>query len=173
MFDKDYAFKGTHAEKVKRLTSQFEGTNQLFARNLDVYLMAPVVGFLYQRKEKMNKDGKQTNILYNELSKIVNDLKFIYSLIMLLDTKHEPDLDERINKAFRYFGTEKAKEDEELFEDYVRGGIDVLYDKLIEGATLPEDYMNNLYDFLEEINERYNQKINKVDIKDIFACARE
>lgn len=173
MFDKDYAFKGTHAEKVRRLTSRFEGSNQLLERNIDVYLMAPVVGFLYQRKSELNKDGKPSNILYNELSKIASDLKFIYRLIMLLDTKHEPDLDERINKAFLYFGTEKAKEDEELFEDYVRGGIDVLYDKLIEGAMLPEDYMNNLYDFLEEINERYNQKINKVDIKDIFASARE
>lgn len=46
MFDKEYSFKGSHAEKVNRLTAKFDDKNQLFKRNLDVYIMAPIVGFL-------------------------------------------------------------------------------------------------------------------------------
>ena len=60
MFDKEYSFKGTHAEKVNKLTAKFDGKNQLFKRNLDVYMMAPIVGFLYQRKADVNTgDGTQ------------------------------------------------------------------------------------------------------------------
>ena len=50
MFDKEYAFKGSHAEKVIKLTAKIDDRNQIFKRNYDVYLMAPIVGFLYQRR---------------------------------------------------------------------------------------------------------------------------
>ena len=40
MFDKEYSFKGTHAEKVNKLTAKFDDKNQLFKRNLDVYMMS-------------------------------------------------------------------------------------------------------------------------------------
>ncbi len=33
MFDKEYSFKGTHAEKVNKLTAKFDDKNQLFKRN--------------------------------------------------------------------------------------------------------------------------------------------
>ena len=57
-------------------------------------------------------------------------------------------------------------EDMELFDSYVRGGIDVLYEKLIENATSPDEYINNLYDFITEFEERFNQDI---DTKDVLA----
>ena len=81
---------------------------------------------------------------------------------MLLDTDYEPDEDKRIDKAFRHMG--ENSEDEERFDSYVRGGIDVLYEKIIENASEPEDYINNLYDFIEEFEERFNSDINDDDI---------
>ena len=51
---------------------------------------------------------------------------------MLLDKNHEANLEARIDKAFRYYGSEKAKADEVLYEEYVRGGVDVLYEKLTD-----------------------------------------
>ena len=33
MFDKEYSFKGSHAEKVNKLTAKFDDKNQLFKRN--------------------------------------------------------------------------------------------------------------------------------------------
>ena len=36
----------------------------------------------------------------------------------------------------------------------MRGGVDILYEKIIDNATLPSDFVTNLYDFLDEINAR-------------------
>ena len=48
MFDKQYRFTGTHAEKVNVLTAIFDETAKakLFERNLDVYINAPIVAHL-------------------------------------------------------------------------------------------------------------------------------
>ena len=154
MFDKEYSFKGTHAEKVNKLTAKFDGKNQLFKRNLDVYMMAPIVGFLYQRKADVNTgDGTQkpTKIFPQQLIDNGDDLAFTYRLIMLLDKKNSNSLDERIDKAFRQFNSAQAEDDEKLYEQYVLGGVDVLYEKLMESANGTEDYLKNLYDFYEKI----------------------
>ena len=54
--------------------------------------------------------------------------------------------------------------DEERFDSYVRGGVDVLYEKLIEGATDSEEYINRLYDFIEEFEDRFNSEVSNEDI---------
>jgi len=173
MFDKEYYFKGRHAERVIKLTSQFssEPNIKIFQRNIDVYLVAPIIGFLYGRKADM-QTGIDRVINHTQLIYEKTNLVFNYQLIMLIDDKYEPDSDERINKAFRYIGSDKAIRDEALYEEYVRGGIDVLYEKLIETANSPDDYIKNLYDFLEEFNERYNQSISTDDIMDLCKLAR-
>ena len=89
---------------------------------------------------------------------------------MLLDKNNEPELDKRIDKAFRLYGKEEAKPDEELFEQYVRGGVDVLYEKLIGNATTPEDYIKNLYDFMEDFDDRYD--VSAEGISDLCSLAR-
>lgn len=81
---------------------------------------------------------------------------------MLLDKQYEPDEDKRIDKAFRHMGENPA--DEERFDSYVRGGVDILYEKLIEGATDPEDYINNLFEFVEEFQDRFNSEVSNDDI---------
>ncbi len=175
MFDKEYSFKGIHAEKVIRLTAQFDNNNsaKLFNRNIDVYVIAPLIGFLYGRRSELDKSNsdKTTKIFPHQLSNEFTNLKYNFQLIMLLDNKNEPSLDERINKAFRYYG-DKSQPDEKLFEQYVLGGVDVLYDKLIENATLPDDYIKNLYDFMEEFDMRYNEAISMDSILELCKLAR-
>ena len=171
IFNGDYQFKGSHAEKVSRLTAAIGKSNKsLFNRNLDVYILAPIIGFLYNRMADLNTDGKPTNVLFDAMSKELNTLKFNYRLIMLLDKKHEPDFDNRINKAFRYFGKPQAAPDEERYEAYVRGGVDILFEKLIEQANSEEDYLNNLYDFMDEFEDRYGQSTD--EIVDLCRLAR-
>lgn len=171
MFDKEYSFRGIHAEKVIKLTAKFDETTSLFERNFDVYMMAPIVGFLYGRKADLDKSSDETTKIFpNMLMREKDDLMFNYRLIMLLDKNNEPDLDKRIDKAFRLYGKEEAKPDEELYEQYVRGGVDVLYEKLIENAKSPEDYITNLYDFMEEFDERYN--VSAEGISDLCRLAK-
>jgi len=155
MFDKEYSFRGKHAEMVKRLTAKFdEKNNKLFERNVDVYKMAPIVGFLYGKKVETDKDNgvAPTKIFTDALIKEERDLKFAYVLITLLSDKKEKSIENRMDQVFRFYGTEKAKEDEENFEKYVLGGVEILYEKLIEKS---DDYLKNLYDFMEEFDNRY------------------
>lgn len=164
MFDKEYSFVGKHAEMVIKLTNEFDGKkNKFFEHNYDVYMLAPIIGFLYQRKAKLdrNSDIKPTKIFPEQLLRRADEFKFNYRLIMLLDKQYEPDLERRIEKAFRGLNDPA---DEELYESYVRGGVEVLYEKLIEGASKPEDYTEKLYDFLEEFDVRYNQEIDRENV---------
>lgn len=168
IFSGDYQFKGVHAEKVNRLTGAFNRANdKLFNRNLDVYILAPIVGFLYNRTAELTSADSQgktltTNILYAAMSKELTSLWFNYRLIMLLDQRYEPDFDKRVDKAFRLYGKEQALPDEEYYESYVRGGVDVLYEKLIDSTKNEEDYLNNLYSFMEEFEERYGQSSDEI-----------
>ena len=163
IFNGDYQFKGSHAEKVNRLTAPFGKSNKsLFNRNLDVYLLAPIVGFSYGRMANLDSSGKTANILFDAMSKEQNTLWFNYRLIMLLDTKHESSFDSRVDKAFRLYGKPQAAIDEDRYEAYVRGGVDILYEKLIEPSNTEDDYLNNLFDFMEEFEDRYGQSTDEI-----------
>jgi len=178
MFDKEYSFRGIHAEKVARLTAEFDKSgNRLFKRNYDVYMLAPIVGFLYGKKSEIDKEGdktiKPTKIFPDMLMKNKDDLLFNYRLIMLLDKNNEPDFEERVNKAFRYYGTDRAIEDELLYEQYVRGGVEMIYEKIFNNAQGPSDYLKNLFLFIEEIENRYNSMVDKDSIKELCRLAKD
>ncbi len=178
MFDKQYRFKGRHALRVDKLTGVFdtESRAQLFGRNVDIYTNAPLVGFLYGRRAELDETKNQeTNQVYNQNvmgDRVIyssEELMFNYRLIMLLDTEYESDEDKRIDKAFRHMGEDPA--DEERFDSYVRGGVDVLYENLIDGATEPDKYIEKLHEFVRDFYERFNDKLNNEEI--INLCAKK
>ena len=68
MFDKQYRFRGSHAERVTKLTTQFESISgtKVFERNVDVLRDAPLIGFLYNRRADLdNTKNPTTNEVYN------------------------------------------------------------------------------------------------------------
>ena len=171
MFDKQYRFRGRHAVRVDKLTGIFDSVSKakLFERNIDVYANAPLVGFLYGRMADVDDEmNPETNQVYNQNvmgDRVIysqEELTFNFRLIMLLDRDYEPDEEKRIDKAFRHMGDDP--DDEARFDSYVRGGVDVLYEKLIDGASSPDDYVTRLYDFVEEFQERFNEDINGDEI---------
>lgn len=173
IFSGEYSFRGSHADKVIRLTAAFDKkNNQLFKRNLDVYLLAPIVGFLYQRTADLDRSSdSNTKIFPQQISNEQSAMWQTYRLIMLLDKRNDPDFDNRVDKAFRnYSKLQPQDSDAQLYESYVRGGIDVLYEKLIETARSEDDYLKNLYDFMEEFEDRYGQSTD--DIIDLCRLAR-
>lgn len=88
MFDKEYSFRGKHAEYVVKLTAEYDDKHhKLFNTNYDVYAIAPIIGFLYQRKAELDKTGDATKIFPDKLIKEQQNLLFNYRLIMLLDRK--------------------------------------------------------------------------------------
>jgi hypothetical protein len=45
------------------------------------------------------------------------------------------------------------------YDEYVRGGVDVIHEKLWQNATLPDDYLNKLHEFMEDFYNRHNDVI--------------
>lgn len=171
MFDKQYRFSGKHAEMVNKLTAVFDADakSKLFERNVDVYINAPLIGFLYNRKAKKDSatsnDATQQNVFPEQMINSSDLLKYNLKLILLLDTSYEPDQAIRLDKAFRKLGADEN--DLALFDEYVLGGVEVLYEKLMEGASSSTEYLGRMYDFLEEFNERFNEEISNNDILDL------
>lgn len=166
MFDEKYRFYGTHAQKVMRLTGFIDkGSNAcLFKRNVDIYVNAPLIGFLFGRRAEMDRtknpdtnDNYVQNIMLEQVLNLQDELLLNFRMIMLLDKDYEPDEERRIDKAFRHMGEDPA--DEERFNSYVRGGIDVLYEKLMEDATTAEEHINNLFCFIDDFQKDFNEGI--------------
>ena len=166
MFDKQYRFTGTHAHKVEALTAVFDESAKakLFERNLDVYINAPMVGFLFNRKGTKNTEGDtpNQNIFPEQMINNSDQLKYIFRLVLLLDRESEPDEEKRLDRAFRNFGNDEN--DYALFDSYVLGGVDVLYEKLVDGVSEPGEYVDRMYDFIEDFHEKFNSDITNEDI---------
>lgn len=172
MFDKNLEITGKHADYMRRLTENIDSKNSIFSAAYIAFKSASILGFLYGRKaEKDSSPAKSVTIFLDQLSKVRDDLEFNYKLIMLLDKEHEPNFDERLQKAFNYYGSEKAKPDEELFEQYSLGGIEVLYEKLIKDANKPEDYISNVMSFVQEFNGRYNSSVDSSNLIELCRTA--
>ena len=179
MFEKEYSFKGSHAQKVIELTAKFNESSSVIKTNVDAFIIGAIVGYLYQKKSIPNndktKEGKSitTKIFPDAFYSHQTDLYFAYRLIMLADKGTEPDFQQRLNKAFKYFYEGQNQNDIEQFEQFVLGGIDILYDKLITNAKSEEDFTLNLYNFVEEIQTRYYQNQDDKDFeKQILKLAR-
>lgn len=166
MFDKQYRFTGSHAEKVNALTAIFDeaAKAKLFDRNVDVYINAPIVGFLHKRKgiKNSSSDIADQSVFPEQMRDNAELLKYIFRLILILDSEHEPNEEKRMDKAFKHFGDDEA--DLALFDAYVLGGVDVFYEKLIEGSSDPAEYVNRMYDFVEEFHARFNAGKTNQDI---------
>ena len=96
------------------------------------------------------------------MSKETTTLWFNYRLIMLLDIKNEFDFNNRVDRAFRFYGTDRAKPDEDIYESYVLGGVECLHEKLMKNIISPEDYLKNLYEFIYEFEELHGQNANEI-----------
>ena len=173
MFDREYRFTGIHALRVEKLTSKFADLSKakVFSRNVDVLCNAPLIGFLYGRMAPVDKTmNPETKDVYSH--KVMGDrvifsseeMLFNFRLIMLLDKEYEPEASRRIDKAFRT----PSSEDEERYNAYVRGGVDVLYEKLVENATSMEDFVNNLCDCVSDFDESFNQSISDDELAKFF-----
>ena len=172
IFNDNYHFYGRHAEEMIKLTEPIEKDNKsakLFSANYQVMQVAPLIGFLYGRTAELDKKAQSpdekiavTNIMVSQIIPIQEKLEFNYRMIMMLDEAYEPDPKKRLDKALRHAG--KEPEDVKRFESYIRGGIDVLYEKLVEGNNDPHDIMDSLQTFAEDCKERFNDEFTKEDI---------
>ena len=177
MFERDYNFKGKHATIVTQLTTELDSEMKfkLFDRNIDVFILAPIIGFLYGRRASVDSGGASSDnvkkINFDQMNRESYTLNYNYRLLMLLHDKEKIDIEERLNRAFRYFGDdEKRKECEMLFESYILGGIEVLKEKIIDNATSIDDYVMNIFTFMKEFNDKSNNSESLTDEQILDLC---
>lgn len=169
MFNKQYDFYGKYADYVESLAQGKKSDDNYypFRFQWEVYLVAPIIGFQYKRKATCDDKTKSTSIFSEQIIKYSSYFKFAYQLIMLLDEDYEKDFDKRIEKAFKIIGTDKAKLDEQHYDEYVLGGVEVLYEKLIEkGAS--DSLISNIMEFLQEYKSIYNSKLDELTVTSLI-----
>lgn len=112
IFRSQVRFYGKHGQYLEALTPGTENAKNeelpdierykyLFDTVVDVYIVAPLIGYLYQQKASRDGSEQTKNIMEGALASHHDKLVFSYELLMLLDKKSEPDLNERIRRAFR------------------------------------------------------------------------
>lgn len=173
MFEGGYSFSGKHSSFLAELTAKLNEQYKtcIFARNVDVLILAPIIGIVYGRqspKDTINSNEVKVRTINAEQTCITegNTLNYVYQLVMLAHNKDKDDIDLRMRRAFRYNNKkdeEFKNECTEIFDSYVRGGIEILYEKIIGDYTEEDDYINNLYTFIDEFNTRYYIKFDDRD----------
>lgn len=148
MFDGEYRFSGKHAQYAKYLA----GSSGLYENNLDVYMSGAVFGLLYNRyspKDSSTDDDAHVGTFSARRSECV----FLYRLVMLLERQTDLTMEEKVDRAFKDDAdearAEKMKANMELFHGYVRGGVEVMYERFIMGGRTPDDYLEKALDEMD------------------------
>ncbi len=176
MFENDYTITGKHATYLKFLAvknskdddSQDSTVSaKLFERYIDVYMNAVVWGLLYSRKApKDTSSDDRARVYADAFARERDNCVFLYRMAMLLDKSTELSPEERVDRAFRYDSQpekeELFKQNMELFNDYVRGGIELMYEQFSDGCLTREDYLTKAY----EVMTTFKKEIEGISYED-------
>lgn len=160
MFERDYAIIGKHATYLKAMAKKDNKDNPdqaehpfVYSRYIDVYMNAAIWGLLYGRRVTRDNSSKDRARIYADAFNGEHDqCVFLYRLVMLLDESTTLTPEERVDRAFkddaRPDNDEKNAQNMELFHSYVLGGIEVLYERITDGCTTQEDYVDRIYNLM-------------------------
>ena len=157
MFDTDYDLSGKHASIVKF----FVNDAKMFPLYIDVYKCGAIFGLLYDRHaDKDNTVKDRANILASAFNNHRSDCVFLYRLTMLLERSTNATTEERVDRAFRDDADEehpeKLKANMDLFNAYVRGGLEVMHEQFLDGCSSEEDYMRRTYERFMDFKRQLN-----------------
>lgn len=173
MFNKDFDIYGEPAEHLKHLCElrsnvphrEQYGNFKIFNSYVDAYVLCPLIGYKYSRRVPMGqqKDGN-AGILTEALTSKFNELKFVYQIIMLIDTDSEPDVEKRVYRAFNL--SEETDDEKEfvkanmkIFNEYFLGGIEVLYEEFVLKCTDKDEYLRAMAKFVNDYERDNNIEI--------------
>ncbi len=179
MFDKDMQIRGKYATYWKALSQVPGNANEtsknfkVFESYIHVYMVAPLIGLMRGRKGyyEPNDESKDTAGMLAEVQiKNASKLKFIYRLIVLADDSMGLSDEEKINMAFREDSNlEVTKKGMELYTAYFFGGLEILYDEFVKQCTTEDDYVAQMYRFVNEYREKYQVDNLTIDIEQLLS----
>ncbi len=149
LFENEVEINGKYATMTRYLKDDVG----IFATYREAYITAAIVGFLNNAKETKDNSEKvqAASIFPNELSKRKADLKFLYRIIMLVEETPNLTIEDYMNRAFRDAAEEgnreRLKANMTLFNSYVCGGLEFLYNKF-KDVNKVGDVVNALYEYV-------------------------
>lgn len=155
MFSSDIYVRGKYASWLKFLSEKTEKNDKsekvagVFKRDIDVYLTAAVIGLNFGLRREADNNSDKAKIHVDTVLKEQNNLMFIFRIAMLVDNSTGLNADEKIKRAFK---SPDTPENIELFNSYVRGGIEWLYEQFTEGTTTKDDYLAKIYEIVNSFN---------------------
>ena len=133
-FNKEYVFKGKHAKYVKELKEV------LFDRNVDVLILAPIIGLAYNRRGSIDNCNSQNT----ETTKIFSDVmintsnKNIFNFRLCILNSPEFTDEEKKDIAFKYYTGDDDQHADlfaravNVYNSYILGGVEILYEDMLQ-----------------------------------------
>lgn len=155
MFTSDIYVRGKYASWLKFLSEKTEKNDKsekvagVFKRDIDVYLTAVIVGLNFGLRREADNSPDKAKIHVDTVLKEQDNLTFVFRIAMLVDNSTGLNADEKINRTFK---SPDTPENMELFNSYVRGGIEWLYEQFTEGTTTKDDYLAKIYEIVDSFN---------------------
>jgi len=144
MFDGDYTIYGKHATYIKYLVNDAKA----FKRYIDVYMVGATLGVLYDRRSEQSDSSDRARIYSDAFNTEHVKCNELFKVVILSDASKSWSAEERINMCFRYRDKmdehavphiskgelDAMKEALVLFNSYVLGGIELLYDSFFSAT---------------------------------------
>ena len=153
MFTGDILIKGKYATYLRYLSQKTEKNDHkekvagVFDRHIDVYMTAAIIGLTYGLRNDEDTNSSETAKLFADVvNREQDNLTTIFRIAMLVDNSGNLTADEKINRAFKEPDT---PENMKLFNSYVRGGLEWLYEQFTSGATTRDEYLAKIYEIVD------------------------
>jgi hypothetical protein len=176
MFTKPYELKGKHAVYIRFLNVNTKRLDKdakvagIFDAAVDVYVIAPLIGAAYNKRSPVDTESQDSFTIFGDA--IISRQKFldtVYRLVMLSEKSTNLTDDERLERAFKEDeNISKLEANLDLFHQYMRGGIEWLYEHVTEGATMQEDYLNKVKEIISLYAEDF-----EISQKDLHGVSME
>ncbi len=155
MFEKDYTIHGIHATYIKYLVNDAK----VFERYIDVYMAAAAIGCLYEKRSAESTSTDRARIYADAFSTERDKCMELFKTVILSDSSKPWNAEDRINICFRYRDEKDEnavptitdeelsimKEAIELFNSYVLGGVELLYESFYSPTINMDDAIDYAY----------------------------
>ncbi len=179
MFENDYEIYGNHATQLKYLVNEVKA----FDRYIDVYMAAAAIGCLYNRRSSRTSSTDRARIYADAFNTERIKCNELFKTVILSDESHNWSQEDKLNICFRFRDKydEKAvppisqeeietmEEALELFNSYVYGGIEILYDNFSSTASIgQDDAVDYAYKTIYDQRNLIDVEANKQDDSQLF-----
>lgn len=176
MYDREFSFTGKHAIMIDSLTKfpfrNEEGTTPnkfVFKTNIDVFLVAPLIGVLFDKKSSKDSASNSSKIFSDQFSSRYDDIEFLIKLVVLTHSDKSLTDAEKIDLAFKgYYETEQRVTIKSLFESYLYGGIEYLYEELIENTKNLDEVYHNFISFNQLFQGSYDSDLLDINFQRVM-----